>query len=249
MEGKWAPQVGKENKRQYNGKELNEEFGLDWNDYGGRFYDPAVGRFPTIDRFAEKYSSMTPYHYGANNPIKFIDVNGDSLKLGYIYTAPGAYHGLIIHVDNETGVETNIVEGYPQNEITENAGVVTSGPGWGNLQKELKTDPNDISEENREDIPVPINMTEDEFIENLIGGFESYGDDVKYEMLPSSNRETGNSNSLVGSVLRGAGSDHKPGRNMPGVTINVLPSNKGKENTPFVQKLINAAIEYLSEQE
>lgn len=33
----------------------------------------------TIDRFAEKYTSMNPYQYGANNPIKFIDFNGDSI--------------------------------------------------------------------------------------------------------------------------------------------------------------------------
>lgn len=35
----------------------------------------------TIDRFAEKYTSMNPYQYGANNPIKFIDVNGDSIRV------------------------------------------------------------------------------------------------------------------------------------------------------------------------
>jgi len=38
----------------------------------------------TIDRFAEKYTSMNPYQYGANNPIKFIDVNGDSVNVADI---------------------------------------------------------------------------------------------------------------------------------------------------------------------
>ncbi len=33
----------------------------------------------TVDRFAEKYSGLSAYSYGANNPIKYIDVNGDSL--------------------------------------------------------------------------------------------------------------------------------------------------------------------------
>ena len=48
-------------------------------DYGQRMYDPQIGRFTTQDRFAEKYVSMTPYQYGANNPILMIDINGDSL--------------------------------------------------------------------------------------------------------------------------------------------------------------------------
>ena len=34
-----------------------------------------------MDRFAEMYSHMTPYQYGANNPIKYVDVNGDSLRV------------------------------------------------------------------------------------------------------------------------------------------------------------------------
>lgn len=42
-------------------------------------YDPALGRFFTQDRYAEKYLSFTPYQYGANNPIKYIDINGDSV--------------------------------------------------------------------------------------------------------------------------------------------------------------------------
>jgi RHS repeat-associated protein len=67
------------NKYKYNGKEQDKFGDFTTLDYGARFYDPALGRFHTIDRFAEKYTSLTPYHYGANNPVYFIDVNGDSL--------------------------------------------------------------------------------------------------------------------------------------------------------------------------
>uniref|UniRef100_UPI000AC5F679 RHS repeat-associated core domain-containing protein n=1 Tax=Bacteroides togonis TaxID=1917883 RepID=UPI000AC5F679 len=63
----------------YNGKELDTKNGLNWYDYGARHYDPALGRFTTVDRYAEKYSSMSPYQYAANSPVMNIDVNGDSI--------------------------------------------------------------------------------------------------------------------------------------------------------------------------
>jgi RHS repeat-associated protein len=65
----------------YNGKEQQDELDLDWLDYGARMYQPESGRFFTLDRFSEKYYPLSPYGYAANNPIKFIDVNGDSTYL------------------------------------------------------------------------------------------------------------------------------------------------------------------------
>ena len=62
MVGNWNGQTG-QNKYQYNGKEWNDDYGLGWNDYGARYYDPAIGIFTTPDPFAGKYTGVSPYCY------------------------------------------------------------------------------------------------------------------------------------------------------------------------------------------
>ncbi|HZV71385.1 MAG TPA: RHS repeat-associated core domain-containing protein [Saprospiraceae bacterium] len=86
------------NRFGYNGKEMTEEMNLGMYDYGARQFDPVIGRFITIDRFSHEYSFQSPYAYGANNPIKFIDVNGDSIWIDYkgtdyLYQGGALYQG------------------------------------------------------------------------------------------------------------------------------------------------------------
>ena len=63
----------------YNRKELDQELGLNTYDYSARYFDPALPRFTTVDPLAEKYYSISPYAYVANNPINAVDIRGDSI--------------------------------------------------------------------------------------------------------------------------------------------------------------------------
>jgi RHS repeat-associated protein len=71
----------------YGNKELDEMNGLNLYDFLARGYDPAIGRFMSIDPLAEKYPWMSPYAYCGNNPITRVDKDGREWT--YIESANG----------------------------------------------------------------------------------------------------------------------------------------------------------------
>ncbi len=75
-EGPWMNDAARDNKYQYNGKEWNDDFGLNWYNYGKRWYDQAIGRFPTVDPIASDFAFVTPYNYAENEPVANIDLWG-----------------------------------------------------------------------------------------------------------------------------------------------------------------------------
>ena len=63
----------------YNGKEFMEIHGLNETDMGHRYLYHAISRFSTIDRFSELYPWQSPYIFASNNPVNYLDINGDSI--------------------------------------------------------------------------------------------------------------------------------------------------------------------------
>ena len=64
------------------GKELQDQsLGgklLGFYDFGSRFYDPTLGRWLNVD---PKLEFVSPYGYCANNPVLYIDPNGEDIVL------------------------------------------------------------------------------------------------------------------------------------------------------------------------
>lgn len=75
-------QVG-HNRWHYAGKEHQDFGGSDdvkLIDFGSRYYSPGLGRWTATDPQSWKYSSASPYNYCNNNPVNFVDPNGEDPK-------------------------------------------------------------------------------------------------------------------------------------------------------------------------
>ena len=84
----------------FNAKEFDEETGMYY--YGARYYEPRLSVWMSTDRFAEKYPNSTPYAYCLGNPLKFTDINGDTLD---VINSRGTY---LFTLDNHQANRTNI---------------------------------------------------------------------------------------------------------------------------------------------
>jgi RHS repeat-associated protein len=74
----------------FNAKELDEENGMYY--YSARYYAPPT--FISRDPMFEKYPSISPYTYCANNPMKFVDPTGKEGEEsdGWVKTSDGKIH-------------------------------------------------------------------------------------------------------------------------------------------------------------
>ena len=63
----------------FNAKEFDEETGMYY--YGARYYEPRLSLWMSVDPLEEKYPSITSYCYTYNNPVKFVDPDGQKIVL------------------------------------------------------------------------------------------------------------------------------------------------------------------------
>jgi len=68
--------------------------GLNEYDFTGRWYDPAVGRWGSVDPHAENYYSISPYAYCSGNPVNRIDPDG---RIDYMVSKDGHFRVIPVH--------------------------------------------------------------------------------------------------------------------------------------------------------
>ena len=63
----------------FSAKEKDSETGLSY--FGSRYYSSDLSIWLSVDPMSDKYPSLSPYVYCANNPIKLVDPNGEDIVI------------------------------------------------------------------------------------------------------------------------------------------------------------------------
>ena len=73
-----------DNRFLFSGKESQELLDLNAYDFGARMYDASLGRWNTVDPLGEKYVNLSPYNYCVNNPLVYVDPNGEDAMISIV---------------------------------------------------------------------------------------------------------------------------------------------------------------------
>jgi RHS repeat-associated protein len=76
QEGYNIVKIGAENKYKFQGQERQDELGLGWDSFKWRNYDPAIGRFMSLDPLTEKYRDWAPYVFSGNRVVDSRELEG-----------------------------------------------------------------------------------------------------------------------------------------------------------------------------
>jgi len=76
----------------FSAKEKDSETGLSY--FGSRYYSSDLSIWLSVDPMSDKYPSMSPYVYCANNPVKLVDPDGEEIYVGdnYYYQNGSLYY-------------------------------------------------------------------------------------------------------------------------------------------------------------
>ena len=73
----------------FSAKEKDSETGLSY--FGARYYSSDLSIWLSVDPMSDKYPSLSPYVYCANNPVKLVDPNGE--EVGDFFDENGIFLG------------------------------------------------------------------------------------------------------------------------------------------------------------
>jgi RHS repeat-associated protein len=219
----------------FTGQILDPETGLYY--FGARYLDPKTARWLGVDPALGEYVPVAPvsdeakkhnqnlpglggvfktinlhvYHYAANNPIVYIDPDGERIDI-QIHKVIGPWYHASIRITLDT---QELIDAYKNHSMFEDAQTDSEGKlyitiGAGGISGKLVADINrerDVDETIKVDIK-PLDMSgknEIDEIQKFLDAYNAYENDLDYFWFPGKKNEKYNSNSFVRGILEKLG--------------------------------------------
>lgn len=154
---------GIDNKYKFEGRELQDELGLNVYPFKYRTYDPALGRFWSVDPVAENYPHNGVYNFAENRVVESIDLEGKEswyTQDGHLATKAGPY-------TSQARQELNL---YSPSEVQQAKAKVASNNG-----PMLSQDKMSPTERKDHEIAVKASIAEKEAISQSLDNHENRG--------------------------------------------------------------------------
>lgn len=187
-----------------------------------RQYDPRVGRWLSIDPKANAQES--PYVSMSNNPIMNNDVLGDTVWV-FSTTLPGAPQNMVVNLATHTFIvvkTTDEVLHYfaygpaDHSQPLQGSQLIRITPPY-TQDKKIYTGEDTQNLKEKLLVPVPDNMTQEEFDQKVIDVANSFGNNSEIEYDAITQEEwTGNCHSSTSTILSKAGVSDKEVSNLEG---------------------------------
>ena len=103
----------------FSGKERDEETGYSY--FGARYYNSIYSIWLSVDPMSDRYPSISPYAYCANNPVNMVDSDGNSPQ--FVGALVGAGMDMAIQV------ATNLIQGEKWYKIDVKSVLISAGAG------------------------------------------------------------------------------------------------------------------------
>jgi RHS repeat-associated protein len=114
LEGRtYSENVSSKSPFGFNGKVKDDEIYGEGNayDFGARMYDPRIGRWMSVDPYAIKYPSISPYVFVANSPINAIDPDGKDVVFLIAKEGAGGMGHMAVLIQDEKGQWYYVTQG------------------------------------------------------------------------------------------------------------------------------------------
>ena len=106
----------------FSAKENDPETGLSY--FGSRYYSSDLSIWLSVDPMSDKYASLSPYTYCADNPVRCVDPNGEDIE---IVTETDANGKLIITISFTAKIENKSSHAYSKEEMEQIRDDISAG--------------------------------------------------------------------------------------------------------------------------